>query len=189
MNPYYLIAKSFYDVLDSCLNHEYTHYWLKGGRGSTKSSFIGIVIPLLMMIDAQNDIISNAVVMRKVGDTLASSVYTQILWGIEKLGVEQYWEARTSPLCLKYKPTGQLILFRSCLNKDDYRKIKSTKFQKGFCRYLWFEELDEFFGMEEIRSIIQSLLRGRRWLRSFLFIQSAKDDSFMGKCRSVSSER
>lgn len=126
----------------------------------------------MMMIDAQNGIYSNAVAMRKVGDTLADSVYTQILWGIEQLGVSEYWEAKVSPLRLTYKPTGQQILFRSCNNKDDYRKIKSTKFKRGFCKYLWFEELDEFFGMEEIRSIIQSLLRGRKWLRSFLFLQS-----------------
>lgn len=160
MNPYNRIAKPFWDVLDDCLAHKHTHYWLKGGRGSTKSSFIGIVIPLLMMIDGGNGIQSNAVVMRKVGDTLANSVYTQILWGIEQLGVQDYWEARINPLSLKYIPKNQQILFRSCSNKDDYRKLKSTKFQKGYCRYLWFEELDEFFSMEEIRSIIQSLLRG-----------------------------
>lgn len=128
--------------------------------GSTKSSFIGITIPLMMMLDAQKGIFSNAVALRKVGDTLADSVYTQILWGIEQLGVSEYWEAKVSPLKLTYKPTGQQILFRSSNNKDDYRKIKSTKFQRGFCKYVWFEELDEFFGMEEIRSINQSLLRG-----------------------------
>lgn len=112
------------------------------------------------MLDTQNKIYSNAVVLRKVGDTLADSVYSQLLWGIEKLGVSEYWEAKVSPLKLIYKPTGQQILFRSSNNKDDYRKIKSTKFQKGFCKYVWYEETDEFFGMEEIRSINQSLLRG-----------------------------
>lgn len=183
INPYNIIAEHFWDLLDNCLDNKYTHYWLKGGRGSTKSSFIGIVIPLMIMLDAQNGIYSNAVAMRKVGDTLSDSVYTQILWGIEMLGVSDYWEAKVSPLKLTYKPTRQQILFRSCNNKDDYRKIKSTKFKKGFCKYLWFEELDEFFGMEEIRSIIQSLLRGRRWLRSFLFLQSTKDDCQLGKCR------
>ena len=39
----------------------------------------------MMMIDAQNGIYSNAVAMRKVGETLSDSVYTQILWGIEML--------------------------------------------------------------------------------------------------------
>ena len=160
MNPYDIIAPHFYDLLDDVLEHKHTHYWLKGGRGSTKSSFIGIVIPLLMMIDAQNGIQSNAVALRKVGDTLSDSVYTQILWGIEMLGVSDYWDAKVSPLRITYKPTGQVILFRSANNKEDHRKIKSIKFKKGFCKYAWYEELDEFFGMEEIRSINQSLLRG-----------------------------
>lgn len=160
MNPYNLIAKPFYDLLDDVLDERHTHYWLKGGRGSTKSSFIGITIPLKIMIDFQNGIFSNAVVLRKVGDTLADSVYAQIIWGIEQLGVSEYWEVKVSPLQLKYKPSGQVIKFRSSNNKDDYRKLKSTKFQKGFCKYVWFEELDEFFGMEEVRNILQSLLRG-----------------------------
>ena len=160
INVYDLLAPSFWDVFEDVLNNNYTHFWLKGGRGSTKSSFIGICIPLMMMIDAQNGIYSNAVALRKVGDTLADSVYAQIIWGIEKLGMQDYWEYKVSPLRITYKPTGQVIMFRSSNNKDDYKKIKSTKFVKGFCKYLWFEELDEFFGMEEIRSILQSLLRG-----------------------------
>ena len=160
MNPYNIIAPHFYDLLDDVLDNKHTHYWLKGGRGSTKSSFIGIVIPLLMMIDSQNGIHSNAVALRKVGDTLSDSVYAQILWGIEMLGVSAYWEAKVSPLKLIYTPTGQEIRFKSANNKDDHRKIKSTKFKKGFCKYGWYEELDEFFGMPEIRSINQSLLRG-----------------------------
>lgn len=141
MNPYNKIAKPFWDVLEDCLEHRHTHYWLKGGRGSTKSSFIGITIPLLMMIDGGNGIQSNAVCMRKVGDTLSNSVYTQILWGIEQLGVSEYWKAKISPLSLTYIPTGQMILFRSCANKDDYRKLKSTKFLHGYCRFLWLNKL------------------------------------------------
>lgn len=167
MNPYNIIAPHFYDLLDDVLDNKHTHYWLKGGRGSTKSSFIGIAIPLLMMIDAQNGIQSNAVALRKVGDTLADSVYAQILWGIEMLGVSAYWQSKVSPLKLIYTPTGQEIRFRSANNKDDHRKIKSTKFKKGFCKYVWYEELDEFFGMEEIRSINQSLLRGGSGYEAF----------------------
>lgn len=160
MNVYNLTAPHFYDLIDDILADKHTHYWLKGGRGSLKSSFIGIIIPLLMMIDAQNGIHSNAVALRKVGDTLTDSVYAQILWGIEMLGVSDYWEAKVSPLKIVYKVTGQEILFRSANNKEDHRKIKSIKFKKGFCKYGWYEELDEFFGMEEIRSINQSLMRG-----------------------------
>ncbi len=159
INPYDLIARPFYDLLDDVLAFKHTHYWLKGGRGSTKSSFIGIAIPLMMMIDAQNGIFSNAVALRKVKETLADSVYAQLIWGIEMLGVSDYWKINVSPLQLEYLPTGQMIKFRSSNNKEDYKKLKSIKFKKGFCKYIWFEELDEFFGMEEVRSILQSLMR------------------------------
>ena len=156
MNISNVIAKSFYEVHRDIKEHKHTHYWLKGGRGSTKSSFISIEIILGMMKDSN----ANAVVLRKVGDTLTDSVYAQLLWAIEILGVSNYWIAKVSPLKIIYKPTGQEILFRSSNNKEDYKKIKSTKFVKGYCKYVWYEELDEFFGMEEIRSINQSLLRG-----------------------------
>lgn len=165
-----IIAPSFYELHKDIKINGHTHYWLKGGRGSTKSSFISIEIILGMMKDSN----ANAVVLRKVGDTIADSVYAQLLWAIEILGVSQYWTAKVSPLRLKYNPTGQEILFRSSNNKEDYKKIKSTKLAKGYCKYLWYEELDEFYGMEEIRSINQSLLRGRRYILCLLFIQPTK---------------
>lgn len=100
---------------------------------------------------------ANAMVLRKVGLTLKESVYEQLLWAIEVLGVSQYWDAKISPLELTYIPTGQKILFRGA---DKPKKIKSTKLRKGYFRYIWYEEVDEFSGMEEIRMINQSLMRG-----------------------------
>lgn len=38
--------------------------------------------------------------------------------------------------------------------------MKSTKVTHGYIRYIWYEELDEFCGMKEIRSINQSMMRG-----------------------------
>ena len=49
-----------------------------------------------------------------------------------------------------YKKTGQKILFRGA---DKVQKLKSTKVTHGYIRYIWYEELDEFCGMKEIRSI------------------------------------
>lgn len=151
-----IIAPSFYDIHKDIKENKHTHYWFKGGRGSTKSSFISIEIILGMMKDHN----ANTVALRKVGDTLSTSVYAQLLWAIEILGVSQYWSAKTSPLEITYNPTGQKIVFRSSVNKEDARKIKSIKFIKGYCKYIWYEEVDEFFGMEEIRKINQSLMRG-----------------------------
>lgn len=151
-----IIAPCFYDVHADIQNDRHTYYWLCGGRGSTKSSFVSIEIILGMMKDPQ----AFCVVLRKVGDTLLDSVYSQLLWAIEMLGVEQYWNSKVSPLKIIYKPTGQEILFRGASNKDDYRKIKSIRTRKGYCKYVWYEEFDEFFGMDEVRAINQSLMRG-----------------------------
>ena len=150
-----LIAPSFYRIHQYLKNSQYTHYWLKGGRGSTKSSFISLEVILGMMKD-QN---ANAVVLRKVGQTLQCSVYEQLQWAVSVLGVEGYWVSKLSPLEMKYVADGRenKIVFRGA---DKPKKIKSTKFRKGYCKYIWYEEVDEFGGMEEIRTINQSLLRG-----------------------------
>jgi PBSX family phage terminase large subunit len=103
------------------------------------------------------DPMANTVVLRKVKDTLKDSVFEQLQWAIDALKVGNYWDAKHSPLELTYKPTGQKIIFRGA---DKPKKIKSIKFSKGYCKFIWYEELDEFSGMAEIRNINQSLMRG-----------------------------
>lgn len=112
------------------------------------------------MSDYSKGIFTNAVVLRKVESNIKDSVYAQLLWAIDKLGVNEYWQAKIQPLKLIYKPSGQEIIFRGSNNQEDYRKLKSTKAKKGFFKYIWYEEVDEFYGMHEIRSINQSILRG-----------------------------
>ncbi len=136
-------------------------YWLYGGRGSTKSSFISLEIVLGLLKDPSY----NAICFRRFANTLRDSVYAQILWAIGKMGLARYFEARKVPLEIVYLPTGQRILFRGA---DDPLKLKSIKLKKGFFRFLWFEELSEFRCMEDIRSIQQSVLRGHG--DSFVFM-------------------
>jgi phage terminase large subunit len=157
MNLKSVIAPSFYEVHKDIKQGLHTHYWENGGRGSTKSSFISIEIVQGMMKDAQKGIMSNAVALRKVKDTLHDSVFDQLVWAIDILGVSQYWNIPKTKLELTYIPTGQKIKFRGA---DKPKKIKSIKFPKGYCKYIWYEELDEFNGTEEIRMINQSLMRG-----------------------------
>ena len=73
-----LIASSFYQLHRFVKSNRYTHYWLKGGRGSTKSSFISIEIILGIMQNPD----TNAVAVRKVGLYLKDSVFEQLNWAI-----------------------------------------------------------------------------------------------------------
>ena len=136
----------------------YTHYWEAGGRGSTKSSFFSVEVVLLIVRNPK----CNAVVMRKVGATLRDSVYAQIQWAIGVLGLDDLFAQKKSPLRMIYKSTGQEIVF---LGVDKKEKIKSIKPSVGYFGVVWYEEVDQFMGMEEIRNINQSLLRGgdRYW--------------------------
>lgn len=149
-----LIAPSFDEVFFDVEAHRHTFYMLAGGRGSAKSSFVGgIRIPLSMMEDP--DI--HVVVLRKVGNTIKNSVLPQIVWGLEQMGILDRFRIKMSPPEITYKPTGQKILF---FGLDDPAKVKSIKLPFGYVGIVWFEELDQFSGMEEIRNVLQSLLRG-----------------------------
>lgn len=148
-----VIAPHFSNVHLDCKKHGHTHYWLKGGRGSTKSSFISLELLLLLIKNPS----CHAVVMRKVGNTIRNSVFAQMEWAIDALMLTGKFKVRTSPPEIIYKKTGQKILF---LGVDDKSKIKSLKLPFGYVGVVWYEELDQFAGMEEIRNLNQSLLRG-----------------------------
>lgn len=74
-----LVAPSFYEIHNDIKHNRYTHYWLKGGRGSTKSSFVSIEIILGVMKDPN----ANAVALRKVKETIKDSVFEQLVWAIQ----------------------------------------------------------------------------------------------------------
>lgn len=151
------IAPSFYGLFWDVWEEKYTHHWLKGGRGSTKSSFISEAIILKIMDDSDKGIMSNALIIRRVKDTLEGSVFEQMIWAIDKLGVNNEWKIKLSPLRLIYIPTGQQVLFKGA---DKPKKLKSTKVSKGWIKYIWYEEVDEFESYDKIRNINQSLMRG-----------------------------
>ena len=98
----------YHPLLDDVLRHEYTHYVMAGGRGSTKSSFVGVTIPLIIIKYPK----VHAVCFRKVGNTIQNSIFAQIVWGIYQLGLEELFHIpKTYASPITYKPTGQKIYF------------------------------------------------------------------------------
>lgn len=147
------MAPSFFSVHQDVKRHDHAHYVLAGGRGSTKSSYVSLEIPLLLMQNPE----CHAVILRKVANTLRNSVYTQMEWALDALHISDKWKMTVSPMEMVRKATGQKILF---FGVDDKAKIKSIKLPFGYVGVVWYEELDQFAGMEEIRNLNQSLMRG-----------------------------
>ena len=127
---------------------------LAGGRGSLKSSFVSLHIALGLEEDERGC----ALVLRKVSNTLRGSVFEQMQWALDVLGVGGGWEATVTPMEFVNRRTGQKIMLRGL---DEPRKLKSIKLGRGmYFKYVWFEEMDEFGGEREMDSVLESALRG-----------------------------
>lgn len=149
----YNVPDCFHWAIRDIRDKKHLEYVFKGGRGSTKSTTVGMTIVELM----KNNHDIHAVVCRKVGNTIKDSVYNKIKWAIGKQEFTEEFDSKLSPMEITLKSTGQKIYFRGA---DDPDKIKSINPEFGYIGILWFEELDQFAGPEEIRKIEQSAIRG-----------------------------
>lgn len=137
---------------DDVLFDEAANKILKGGRGSTKSS----VIALNLVCEFLQDPNANVLAMRKVANTIATSVYEQVKWAIYMLQVADQFKFKTSPYKIEHKATGTAFYFSGV---DDPQKLKSFIIAKGYVRWLWFEELAEFDSWEEVDMVRASFTR------------------------------
>ena len=154
-----LIGQKFFDLNDDVVNKNHLTYILKSGRGSLKGSFVYLSTIAELQEDALNGNITHCVALRKVKDTIRDSVFTNLIWAINMLNLQNEWKYQLSPLKIWNSRTGNSILFRGCANQLDHKKIKSIKFEKGYGKILIFEESTEFAGIDEIDDIIQSVIR------------------------------
>jgi len=151
--PADLLAPSFFSVFRDVRDRNHFEYLLKGGRGSTKSSFTSLAFIFLL----ENNPGIHGIALRQVANTLRDSVYSQLVWAINVLGRGEFYKCTTSPLEIEYLPTGQKIYFRGA---DKPEMIKSIKPAFGYIGIGWFEELDQFHGQEAVRKLEQSIFRG-----------------------------
>lgn len=157
-----MIAPAFFGVHGDMRRMGHAEYWLSGGRGSGKSSFASVEV--IMQILRRPEI--NAAVIRRVGATLRESVFEQVMWAAGQLGIMHLFRAKVSPMEIEYVPTGQRIVFRGA---DDPGKLKSIKLAGGAFGCIWFEEVTDFPGMEDVRSIKASVGRGTEAVTIFTY--------------------
>lgn len=154
------IAPCYLPLHEDVVAGKHSIFHLPGGRGSCKSSFVSLEIVDGIM----NDPTANAIVFRRTANTMRESVYSQIAWAVEELGVSALWRCNVSPMQFTYIPTGQQIIFRGV---DDAAKLKSIKPRKGIFKFIWFEEFSELQGANTVRSVLQSVVRGGTDFRIF----------------------
>ena len=150
---------AFINIYRSIRNREYSEYWLEGGRGSIKSTFANeMAIELL-----EDNPRMCAIIIRRYTNTLRDSVYAQTEWTISQFSetysnLQEDYEFKVSPMEVTKISTGQKIYYRGT---DDPGKIKSIKPPKGmYIGVIIYEEFDQIQGMNAVRKINQSIVRG-----------------------------
>lgn len=138
--------------------------FLRGGRFSGKSYFAAhfIILSLLALAAVHRDgePWASCLALRKYSNTLKTSVYAELANAIINLGVEDKFQMLTNPMEIRLKGTKSVIKFANLNTAEDYGKVKSIKFPGGYCRFIWWEEADQFQSKHDVDQILLSLYRG-----------------------------
>jgi len=193
-----VIAPNFYDIHNAIARKgayapdqrkPYMFFLLRGGRGSLKSSFCAMQVLLQLLRDKN----SNGMVVRKTANSLRDSVFTDIKAAANRLNIETFVKSTTAPMEIKL-PTKQKIMFSGL---DEPEKLKGKTLEQGHFKVIWFEELSEFSSMAEIRSAMQTFVRGaedyiilmsynpprdpNHWLNRELEVLAESEDTYLHK--------
>ena len=122
----------------------------KGSRASKKSKTTALWIIVNMMKYKG----ANTLVIRKTFRTLKDSCFTELKWAIHRLGVDEFWDTKESPLEMTYKPTGQKIYFRGL---DDPLKVTSITVDIGVLCWGWIEEAYEITSEDDFNMLDESI--------------------------------
>lgn len=147
-----LFAPTFHSLHKAANDPNILNIVCKGGRGSGKSSAISQEVIYTLMKHPVN-----ALVVRFTANALQNSVYEQIKWAIETMGVSHLFKCTKSPLKIEYVPRGNYIVFRGGQDSERLKSLKDAKFPFSV---LWIEELAEFKNEDQVTMITNSMLRG-----------------------------
>ena len=172
-----LFPPAFYRAYNDFITERCETICMDGGRGSVKSTAAGYFTLFGLERDRRIALaakkagdrhwrrhLTHAVCYRKVAGTLADSCFSQLQWCADKLGLTSKYRFTKTPLKIERIGTGQRILFRGL---DDPQKSRSIKMPFGYIKYLHWEELTEFDGIEEVQDVTRSVQRGGHKFMTF----------------------
>ena len=129
---------------------------VKGSRASKKSKTTALNIIYRMMQYPY----ANTLVVRKTGNTLRDSCFSDLKWAAARLQVSHLWTFTVSPLGAEYRRPGQQIaqqiFFRGL---DDPLKLASISCPAGLICWAWIEEAYELDSEEDF-NLIDDVIRG-----------------------------
>ena len=150
------ISPVFDDVIEDMMAYRHDQYFLGGGRGSFKSTTASCRVDMGILDDPD----ANAVVFRKVKDTIEGTVFSRYCKTIRDNHLGRYLKISRSPLRITFRNKYNLRQEIRFLGLDKADKSKSAEFEHGYCKFAHFEELDQYNGWDEVHTVIESIGRG-----------------------------
>ena len=146
--------------LSSYVGGGYNEFWkfkgryrvCKGSRASKKSKTTALWYA--SWLNKKGFEKANLIVFRKTYRTIKNSCFTDLKWALKLLGVIDDWDITLSPLEMRRKSTGQVILFRGL---DDPLKVTSITVENGYLCWAWFEEAYELTDEEAFKTLDESI--------------------------------
>lgn len=124
----------------------------KGSRASKKSKTAALWYISNLSKEKYNK--ANLLVVRKTYRTLKDSCFTELKWAINRLGLQNVWKAKESPLEIENIETGQKIYFRGL---DDPLKVTSITVDVGVLCWMWIEEAYEISSEADFDTLDESI--------------------------------
>ena len=124
----------------------------KGSRASKKSKTTALWFASWLNKKGYEN--ANLIVIRKTYRTIKNSCFTDLKWALNRLGVIDDWDITLSPLEMRRKSTGQVILFRGL---DDPLKVTSITVEHGYLCWAWLEEAYEVMKEDDFNVLDESI--------------------------------
>ena len=124
----------------------------KGSRASKKSKTAALWY--ISNLSKAKYSAANLLVVRKTYRTLKDSCFTELKWAINRLGLNNVWQAKESPLEIENIETGQKIYFRGL---DDPLKVTSITVDVGVLCWMWIEEAYEISSEADFDTLDESI--------------------------------
>lgn len=177
------ISPTFCDVSRAIDSGKVNRVMLKGGRGSTKSSY-GYQKCLDIFLHRPH---AQWICGRRYANTLRRSCFANVLWAIAKRGMTVGkpgegcdFDKTVSPMEITYSKTGQKIIFSGL---DEPEKLKSITFEDPDAKIeiLLLEEYNQLSGPEDARNVRQSVFRSDYSLEFDIYNPEPDTDQWTNK--------
>lgn len=177
------ISPTFCDVSRAIDSGKVNRVMLKGGRGSTKSSY-GYQKCLDIFLHRPH---AQWICGRRYANTLRRSCFANVLWAIAKRGMTVGkpgegcdFDKTVSPMEITYNKTGQKIIFSGL---DEPEKLKSITFEDPDAKIeiLLLEEYNQLSGPEDARNVRQSVFRSDYSLEFDIYNPEPDTDQWTNK--------